>query len=951
MTLPESPDNTVLVLDRPRVLRATQPVEGADIGVSLVIYDLVTDGEGATVEIDPPLSGTMNPGDVMELWLLGETTFLYSKIIEDENAITTLRIPKGRLHADRINELFYIINRGSQNIGNSPMLTMLYNKIRPGLKDIFPEVEGHSELELLLPDAIKNGVGPDFVSAQVCVSYPYCRAYDTITLKCNGEPTHFIVGRDEAPEPPDPGSPIATRVCFTVTRTHLEVAQRPNHELNFSYTVTDQLGNVPDTDAIWSATQTVDEDLAGTRLPAAILREILSEADDESGIIDLGKLGAYLYVIILVRDPRFEVGDFIEATYTGQSPGLPDVVMTVGGNVQADEFGEPVRVVLKIPNDKVVSVQTVTVKYVLKRNGEQKYSSREAKARVIGEAVTVPPVITRVTDSKGEIDNGGTTTETSITITITGSASVGQKVQLYDGDAPIGGELTAVGGIWTATMSVAVGVRSLTAKALYGSGQVSAAWVVNVTAVVAPTITSVKDAKDVEVPHNGFTVETSVTLTGTASKGQKVQILDGATSRGEATANATTGIWTLEVSALNVAAHSFTAKALYGSGQVSAAWVVNVTAVVAPTITSVKDAKDVEVPHNGFTVETSVTLTGTASKGQKVQILDGATSRGEATANATTGIWTLEVSALNVAAHSFTAKALYGSGQVTTDWIFTVVAAVTPEITSVKDPSSQEIANNANYERALVSTTVTLTGKATRNMQVEVFEGNASKWVVDVDATGTWRLPSVAVTVGRYSFKAKAKYGTQPESLARTFNFKARWSFNDGTFQGWVRQPPYNTGNNLYVEQQAGLWYVRSNTDANVNWATTIMNFQVPVRVGKFYNFIYSASANTTSNTNGTTLDIMVAGASGGTINTGANASWKSGTLRYPGTFSNDRVVEFALRNHTSTNAGNDFRITTIVMEERLEAKTLEEIKMREELEMAEELEMLEITKALEAKE
>jgi hypothetical protein len=120
------------------------------------------------------------------------------------------------------------------------------------------------------------------------------------------------------------------------------------------------------------------------------------------------------------------------------------------------------------------------VAYVLKRNGEQQYSSREAKARVIGEAVTVPPEITRVTDSKGEIDNGGTTTETRIT------------------------------------------------------------------------------------------------LTGTASKGQKVQILDDTTVKGEPTADATTGIWTQVVSELNVAEHYFTAKALYGSGQVSAAWVVKV---------------------------------------------------------------------------------------------------------------------------------------------------------------------------------------------------------------------------------------------------------------------------------------------------------------------------------------------------------------------------------------
>lgn len=469
MTLPESLDNTVLVLDRPRVLGATRPVIGADIGVSLVIYDLVTDGEGATVEIDPPLSGTMNPGDVMELWLVGETTFLYSKIIEDENAITTLRIPKGRLHADRINELFYIIKRGSNNIGTSPMLTMLYNKIRPGLKDRFPNEEGHSELELLLPDAIKNGVGPDFVSAQVCVSYPYCRAYDTITLKCNGESMHFIVGRDEAPEPPDPGSPIATRVCFTVTRAHLEVAQRPNHELNFSYTVTDQLGNVPDTDAVWSATQTVDEDLAGRRLTAPDITEDPDDPNDDPSTIDLDKLGGKdLTIQVYAAAPTWQTGDIIRMNYTVTPPGGQEAP------VETTVSRLPFTYKLMIPNAKVIAGSDVRVIYDQVRADTVIAYSRSATAQVIGEAVTVPPVITRVTDSKGEIDNGGTTTETSITIT--GSASAGQKVQLYDGDAPIGGELTAVDGIWTATMSVAVGVRSLTAKALYGSGQVSTAW-------------------------------------------------------------------------------------------------------------------------------------------------------------------------------------------------------------------------------------------------------------------------------------------------------------------------------------------------------------------------------------------------------------------------------------------------------------------------------------------
>ncbi|URM30054.1 YncE family protein [Pseudomonas frederiksbergensis] len=387
MTLLEPPENIVLALDLPRVLGATRPVEGADIGISMVIYDLVIDGGGATVEVDPPLSGTMNPGDVMALWLVGETAVLESKIIVDVNATTTLRIPKGRLHPNRVNELVYSIQRGSQNIGTSaPPLTLLYNKIRPGLKDTKPEIDGHSELELLLPDAIKNGVGPDFVSAQVCVSYPYCRAYDRISLKCNGELMTYQVGKFEAPQPPDPGSPLPITVYFTVTRAYLESAKRPSGKLDFSYTVTDQLGNTPDTDAVWSASQNVDEDLAGTRLPAPILREIQNDPDDDPGLIDLEKLaGNPLLVIVVTADDRFQTGDTINATYTARLEGKPDVVVPVSGIIEADEFGQKKPCILQVPNDKVVAGSTVTVTYEQLRNSTLIGSSKTAAARVIGD--------------------------------------------------------------------------------------------------------------------------------------------------------------------------------------------------------------------------------------------------------------------------------------------------------------------------------------------------------------------------------------------------------------------------------------------------------------------------------------------------------------------------------------------------------------------------------------
>jgi hypothetical protein len=403
-----SSNNDVLALYPPRVLGATQPVVDAHIGVSLVIYDLLIDGKGAIVQVDPQLSGTVNPGDLIKLWLVGDTTFLDSVIIEDVDAITPLRIPKGRLHPDRINELFYTITRGSQNIGTSePLLTLLYNKIRPGLKDTKPEVDGHSELELLLPDSIRNGVGADFVSAQVCVSYPYCRAYDTITLKCNGEIMTYKVGKDEAPQPPNPGSAIPTTVCFTVTRAYLESAKRPSEKLDFSYTVTDQLGNTPDTDAVWSASQTVDEDLAGTRLSAPILLERMEDfPGDDATLIELDKLaGGPLLVIVVTADNRFLPGDTVEATYTAKVSGQPvDVVVPVSGVVEADSFGQKKPCILKVTNDKVIAKSLVTAAYTLERGDTVIASSKTATAQVIGEGVIKLNPATLVAPAVSPID-------------------------------------------------------------------------------------------------------------------------------------------------------------------------------------------------------------------------------------------------------------------------------------------------------------------------------------------------------------------------------------------------------------------------------------------------------------------------------------------------------------------------------------------------------------------
>ena len=108
-------------------------------------------------------------------------------------------------------------------------------------------------------------------------------------------------------------------------------------------------------------------------------------------------------------------------------------------------------------------------------------------------------------------------------------------------------------------------------------------------------------------------------------------------------------------------------------------YTVRAATLINPTIDSVKGSPSgLEIPEGQPTVETAVTLTGMASKGQKVDVLDGAASKGQPTANANTGIWTLLVSGLSVATHSFTAKALYGAGPVSAARTFTVITV--PEL-------------------------------------------------------------------------------------------------------------------------------------------------------------------------------------------------------------------------------------------------------------------------------
>ena len=828
-TMTASKKNTLQLIP-PKIKLQTKPIRGANVGVPLhalipypgAIFRM------AQVVIDPILAGTVEQGDEVELWAtfdslpqknhwttnlprsINAPMLLDTTTIKDVNAEIALFISEGQFYYGVVTRLYYIIRRASSNIGESPALTFIFNLIRPGLKDRLTVPGGHSELKLLLPDSIKNGVGADFVSAQVRVQYPYCRAYDLITLICNGETLDVEVQPTQAPVPPSHGSETPLNIEITVDKAFLMRAKRNDNKLDFLFTVHDQLLNSADPDAPRSPPQTVDEDLDGLLFLKAILREIEGDTSDEPDIIDLKKLAKNdLTVAILTADGRIAVGDEIKGIYTATRTGFPDIVEPLNGTVEKGDFEPKKTCILKVPNHKVIAGSTVTVTYEVKRNGGLLGKSQTAKAQVIGTSLELKP--------PSVLQANGTTLApldalSKLTIAVPQGNTLPSDLLSVRGTAKPGTH--AEGSIITTPKLISeIGLNNdlppqLMAYSL--GGVVSVSYVITrdgeelpsetltltvqdlpQSALIAPRLKEADaDGEGAELKLANLTPEGKMRCPGfpLIAEGQFVWLLfKGTKADGKPYEEY---MWAPPFAFVNaqwVKEGSFEALAPYddliglqdGSSLTIEMFIAfgkseelalakrflvrsyRVSAVedVAPTIVSVAATDDGEdIPNGSTTVETDVTLTGAAAKGQKVDILDNDKFVAEAVTDAISGEWTLRVKGLTEEKHSFTAKAKYGTGQSSPARGLTVTALITPTIANVLDDDGEEIIEGG----FTVSTTLTLRGDASAAQEVEIFDGNGAtaeskgKSMAN-EATGEWAL-TIPVTEGKKRLFAKSLY-------------------------------------------------------------------------------------------------------------------------------------------------------------------------------------------------
>jgi hypothetical protein len=856
MTTSPLSDNAVLNLFAPKVNGRTLPVFGADIGVPLVAYDLVTDGKGAYVVIDPPLSGTVNPNDVITLWLGSEPALLDSETILDPNAITTLRIPKGRLHPDRINSIHYTVTRGSSNIGTSPSLEILYNRIRPGLKDRYDAPGGHSELKLLLPDAIRNGVGADFVSASVCASYPYCRAYDCITLKCNGELMTANVNPNQAPQPPNPGSEIPITICFTVGRAYLERAKRLDQKLHFSYTVTDQIRNGPDTDAPWSPVQTVDEDLDGTHLTMPILLERMQDyPGDDPSIIDLEKLGGNpLLLIIVTVDNRFEVGHDVVATYTATSTGQPaDVVVTVSGKIEADAFGQKKPCILEIANNKVFPDSSVSVTYELfKPNGERVGKSIPAKGQVTGQApiVLLPPILLPPAVSPFDVLAyvNGLTLQIEYLLAITGD-----KAQLAEINPPAGAvpfPLVEFDG--SKRVNTVLPVAFLAAR--HGKA-IEFYWVLNRNS--APIAKSAELKLQVLSIAPGDARLPIPNIAGETGKQLDVHKLNNNDS-------------------IQVAKWSFQEKD-------QNIWLDLDGVDASDNIAS-------RVIRNGERHDSAEGLIIQAPKDWLQGLKDGSEMK-------------IKFS-VNPEKDADRTKAIMFAERV---YLISAIVFIIPTISRVTDSAGNAIELNGRT----FDTVVNLEGFATKNLQVEIFDNGNSMGLRPVNNEGRWTSPALNLTTGGHVFTAKARYENEPISQSWTITVYPTLvyettTFEDGTFGGWISGPAASDRRDLSIRLEQGNRRIFNNTYTN-NSAGIVLRKTFPnFKIGQRYQFSITAITRYIGGTPNPGILSLSTSNEQITSPTTLPRTWVSLSGIFTAT---SNSMELRVNSHQATHDGNDYEM------------------------------------------
>jgi hypothetical protein len=262
------------------------------------------------------------------------------------------------------------------------------------------------------------------------------------------------------------------------------------------------------------------------------------------------------------------------------------------------------------------------------------------------------------------------------------------------------------------------------------------------TVVPAPPVVS-GFSPDSNIVGDDITNASALTLTGTAAANSTVNVFDGTNLLGTAPANGS-GAWSFVTGTLSDATHNFTATATDVAGNTSA-----VSAALSVTVDTV--APNAPVIATDAIVNTNeVMLTGTAEANSTVNVFEGTTKLGTATADGS-GAWSFTTGQLSSGDHAFTATATDAAGNTSlaSQPIDPTIDPAAPPSIVAFSPDSGTVGDGITNANKL-----TLTGTAVANSTVNIYDGITLLGTAASNGSGAWSFTTATLMNGSHSFTA-----------------------------------------------------------------------------------------------------------------------------------------------------------------------------------------------------
>lgn len=402
---------------------------------------------------------------------------------------------------------------------------------------------------------------------------------------------------------------------------------------------------------------------------------------------------------------------------------------------------------------------------------------------------------------------------------------------------------------------------------------------------VTPVITTVKTPSGTVIPEGDPTFDKRLTIEGTATRAEKVDVQIDGVSKGMPTVDANSE-WTITVDLIE-GLHRVVAIAQYeADDKTSDPRSFTIKEGKLPSITGVRDSKGA-VGDNGTTYDNQVTVSVNADPGQKAQLYDGASPIGQPIDLDGNGNGSTPLSSLGQKIYSLKARALYGDQLESPDHSFTVRAHLTPTLTSVRH-SGGELGNGGKT----TDTSVTVTGAATPLYSVQIFLNNVGGQTVNANTSGVWSL-TLGIHMGSNTVYARSVANNQ-QTVSRSFtreNPLAPLNFNTNpvTLGGKTYiipsnpgvLPAFNSGNSVRHEASGGrpgYTYTSSNQGVAVVDTTGL----VTVRGRGTATITARDAANQSKSYNVTVTNVIQCFGFGNATWTQANSSVASAGARIP---------------------------------------------------------------------